>query len=60
MYRPSRKAIKQRRSNPETQAGQYMCPECGKVFDTKIEVDNHIYKKHKDRLEVVNNGFHTE
>jgi uncharacterized C2H2 Zn-finger protein len=23
-----------------------MCPECGKIFDTKHEVDKHMRKKH--------------
>jgi uncharacterized C2H2 Zn-finger protein len=36
-----------RRSTPETKAGQYMCPECGKIFDGKKEVNNHIQKMHE-------------
>ena len=30
-----------RRSTPQTKAGQYMCPECGQIFETKVEVDSH-------------------
>lgn len=42
-----------RRSTPQTKAGQYMCPECGKVFDTKKQVDRHFYRKHEDYLRTV-------
>lgn len=55
--------IVKRRSTPETRAGQYMCPECGKIFDTKPEVDVHIHKAHKPRIKsVLNNlnGYYTE
>jgi len=38
--------IERRKVTGDTRAGQYMCPECGKIFDTKQEVDNHIRKKH--------------
>jgi uncharacterized C2H2 Zn-finger protein len=36
-----------RRSTPETKAGQYMCPECGQIFDTKKEVDRHLNMMHE-------------
>jgi uncharacterized C2H2 Zn-finger protein len=55
--------IIKRRSTPETRAGQYMCPECGKIYDTKAEVDVHIHKAHKPRIKsVLNNlkGYYTE
>ncbi len=35
-----------RRSTPETKAGQYMCPECGQIFNNKKEVDRHIHLTH--------------
>jgi len=38
--------IIKRKSTPNTRAGQYMCAECGKIFDTKKEVDNHQRNKH--------------
>jgi len=40
-----------------------MCPECGKIFDTKTQVDNHIHRMHKPRVKsVLNgvNGYYTE
>jgi len=39
--------IIKRKSKPGTKAGQYMCPECGQVFNTKKEVDTHIRKLHE-------------
>lgn len=53
-------AIKRRKSTPQTRAEQYMCPECGKVSDTKKEVDAHIRSKHKTKFEKVTEGFFTE
>ncbi|MGD6852088.1 MAG: C2H2-type zinc finger protein [Candidatus Bathyarchaeia archaeon] len=55
--------IVKRRSTPQTRAGQYMCPQCGKVFDTKVEVDSHIRKSHKPKIKSVHdnlNGLYTE
>jgi len=34
-----------------------MCAECGKIFDTKNEVDVHIHKMHKPRMKSVLNGL---
>jgi hypothetical protein len=34
--------IIKRKITPETKAGQYMCVECGRIFDTKKHVDNHL------------------
>lgn len=53
-------AINRRKSTPLTHAGQYMCPECGKVFETKKEVDAHIRMKHKTKFETVNDSFFAE
>jgi len=39
-----------RKINPGTKAGQYMCPECGKVFDDKKSVDSHIFCKHEPSM----------
>ncbi len=39
-----------RRITPKTRAGQYMCPECGKIFENKKSVDSHIYSKHEPSL----------
>lgn len=58
-----RNSVIKRRSTPETKAGQYMCPECGKIFDTGMEVSNHIKKFHKPKIKsVLNNlnGYYTE
>jgi predicted RNA-binding Zn-ribbon protein involved in translation (DUF1610 family) len=30
-----------------TKAGQYMCPECGEIFEDRKSVDAHIYGKHE-------------
>ncbi|MCL5876484.1 MAG: hypothetical protein M1540_01570 [Candidatus Bathyarchaeota archaeon] len=52
-----------RRVTPQTRAGQYMCAECGKIFDTKKEVDSHRRKKHGSQLKSVHdalNGLYTE
>ena len=38
--------IIKRKITPNTRAGQYMCSECGKIFDTKKEVKNHQRMKH--------------
>jgi uncharacterized C2H2 Zn-finger protein len=35
-----------------------MCPECGKIFDTKKEVDNHIHTTHNPNLRTVHNSLH--
>jgi uncharacterized C2H2 Zn-finger protein len=40
-----------------------MCPECGKIFETKAEVDVHRHRAHKPRIKsVLNNinGYYTE
>ncbi|MCW4004222.1 MAG: hypothetical protein NWE95_09970 [Candidatus Bathyarchaeota archaeon] len=42
-----------RKSTPETKAGQYMCPQCGKIFDTKKQVDRHLCKEHEDHLRTI-------
>ncbi|MCW4000016.1 MAG: hypothetical protein NWE93_07240 [Candidatus Bathyarchaeota archaeon] len=39
-----------RRCTPQTHAGQYMCVECGEIFDTKKEVENHRHQKHNPNL----------
>ncbi|MGE5556612.1 MAG: hypothetical protein ACM3UY_10225 [Methanocella sp.] len=49
--------VVKRRSTPTTRAGQYMCAECGRIFDTKNEVDVHIHKKHKPRMKSLLNGL---
>jgi uncharacterized C2H2 Zn-finger protein len=36
-----------RRSTPKTKAGQYMCHECGRIFDDKKAVDRHIRMEHE-------------
>jgi len=36
-----------RRSTSQTKAGQYMCPECGQIFDSKKEVDSHLNMMHE-------------
>ena len=42
--------VVKRKSTPETKAGQYMCPECGQIFDDKKSVDIHIHMMHEPRL----------
>jgi hypothetical protein len=42
-----------RRSTAETKAGQFMCSECGQIFDTKKEVDSHFYMMHEPNLNTV-------
>jgi hypothetical protein len=39
--------IIKRKFTPETKAGQYMCRECGQIFNTKKEVDKHIRTVHE-------------
>jgi uncharacterized C2H2 Zn-finger protein len=36
-----------RKIAPRTKAGQYMCPECGKIFEDKKSVDRHVFSKHE-------------
>ena len=42
--------VVKRKSTPETKAGQYMCPECGQIFNDKKSVDSHINMMHEPRL----------
>ena len=42
--------IIKRKSTPNTRAGQYMCAECGKIFDNKKELDAHQRNKHDPHL----------
>jgi len=42
--------VVKRKSTPQTRAGQYMCPECGKIFQTKKEVDSHLHMMHEAHL----------
>lgn len=49
--------VVKRRSLPVTRAGQYMCAECGNIFDTKKELDIHIHKTHKPRMKSLINGL---
>lgn len=46
-----------RRSTPETKAGQYMCPECGQIFDSKREVNSHLDIMHEPRLWLLHGNF---
>ena len=46
-----------RKSTAETRAGQYMCPECGQVFDTKKEVDSHLHMMHEPHLKAVHGNL---
>jgi uncharacterized C2H2 Zn-finger protein len=39
-----------RKITSQTKAGQYMCPECGKIFDNKKSVDSHVFKKHEPNM----------
>jgi len=49
-----------RRSTPETKAGQYMCSECGQIFDTKKEVDSHLNMMHEPHLRSVHGNLHQD
>jgi rubrerythrin len=42
--------VVKRKSTSETKAGQYMCPECGQIFNDKKSVDSHIHMMHEPRL----------
>jgi hypothetical protein len=42
--------VVKRKSTPQTKAGQYMCPECGEVFNTKKHVDRHLYIMHEVQI----------
>ncbi|MGA2386594.1 MAG: hypothetical protein ABSG33_08680 [Candidatus Bathyarchaeia archaeon] len=50
--------VVKRRSTPETKAGQYMCPECGEIFEDKKSVDKHIYLKHEPYERGMHGCFH--
>ncbi|MGA2681246.1 MAG: hypothetical protein ABSF44_05530 [Candidatus Bathyarchaeia archaeon] len=39
-----------RKITTKTRAGQYMCPECGKVFGDKKSVDSHIFRNHEPSM----------
>jgi uncharacterized C2H2 Zn-finger protein len=42
--------VVKRKITSQTRAGQYMCPECGKIFDTKKEVENHVRMMHESHI----------
>lgn len=42
--------IIKRKSTLKTKAGQYMCAECDEVFNTKKEVDRHLYIMHEVQI----------
>jgi hypothetical protein len=42
--------VTKRKSTSKTRAGQYMCPECGQIFETKKEVDRHLYIMHEVQI----------
>ncbi len=49
-----------RKSTPETRAGQYMCPECGKIFDDKKSVDKHLREMHEEYLLSTHGQYYSE
>jgi len=52
-----------RRVKPGTRAGQYMCTECGEIFDTKKEVDSHRRRHRESNSAMLRNhlsGVYTE
>ncbi|HMK94136.1 MAG TPA: hypothetical protein VK536_01925 [Candidatus Limnocylindrales bacterium] len=51
------RAVK-RKSTRETKAGQYMCPECGQIFDDKKSIDDHIHVTHGFLLGTVYGDLH--
>ena len=50
--------VVKRKITPETKAGQYMCPECGQIFDDKKSVDSHIHMMHEPRIRTVYGCLH--
>ena len=42
----------------KTRAGQYMCAECGKIFDTKKELENHQRDEHDPHLNAKHSIIH--
>ena len=50
--------IVKRRSTSETRAGQYMCPECGQIFDDKKSVDSHIRMTHDPHFKTLHTNLH--
>jgi len=50
--------VSKRKSTPKTKAGQYMCPECGQVFDDKKSVDSHVHMTHEPDLRTVHGCLH--
>ena len=42
--------VVKRKITPQTRAGQYMCAECGEIFETKKEVDSHLQMMHEAQL----------
>jgi hypothetical protein len=49
-----------RKSTSETKAGQYMCPECGKIFDDKKSVDKHMHEMHEEDLLSSHGQYYSE
>jgi uncharacterized C2H2 Zn-finger protein len=37
-----------------------MCPECGKIFDDKKSVDNHLREMHKEHLLSAHGQYYSE
>ena len=50
--------IIKRKITPSTRVGQYMCAECGKIFDAKKELENHQRTEHDPHLNAGHSKIH--
>jgi len=39
---------------------EFMCPECGKIFEVKETAENHLHSIHLKHLQSVHGQFHSE
>lgn len=38
--------------------GEFMCPECGKIFNAKDTAEKHLHSVHAEHLRTVHGEFH--
>lgn len=44
----------------DTKENEYMCPECGKTFDTKEVAEQHLHSRHTEHLRLMHGEYHAK
>ncbi len=42
------------------ESGEFMCPECGRIFNVKDAVDKHLHSVHAEHLRTMHGEFQKE